>query len=167
MPLPDETTQTLRRNAFSIFEVLCLLDNGERTQFLQLENLHKAYTVELIERPRVLTNYDEPFRKVRLSSPLPTRDLHASGCTQITLVHSILSSYSNYNTTSSTCSSKRSPGAPLFYLPSAAPVLSSPCSSNPHPSSRRRPKSSLHRSSNSLLGRLTPVSLGLGGWGCL
>ena len=121
MPLPDETTQTLRRNAFSIFEVLCLLDNGERTQFLQLENLHKAYTVELIERPRVLTNYDEPFRKVRLSSPLPTRDLHASGCTQITLVHSILSSYSNYNTTSSTCSSKRSPGAPLFYLPSRHP----------------------------------------------
>ena len=169
IPLPDEMTQALRRNAFSIFEVLCLLDNGERTQFLQLENLHKATTVELVERPRILTNYHQPFRKVRLTSPLPTRDLYTSNCIQITLFHSILSSYSNYDTTSSTCSSKRSPDAPqppLFRLPSAAPVLPSPRSSNSPPSSRRRPKSSLHRSSNSLLGRLTPFGLGLGGCAC-
>ena len=60
MPLPDETTQTLRRNGFSIFEVPCLLDNGERTKFLQLENLHKASTVELIERPRGARTHELP-----------------------------------------------------------------------------------------------------------
>jgi Guanine nucleotide exchange factor in Golgi transport N-terminal len=49
---------------------------------------------------------------VCLSSPLPTiRDLYANNsCSQITVVfsHSIPSSYSYYNTTSSPCSSKLS-----------------------------------------------------------
>ena len=64
--LPDGTTQTLgpaARDAFAIFEDLCLLGNGERPQFLQLEYLHKTFALELIES--VLTNYRDLFRKVR------------------------------------------------------------------------------------------------------
>ena len=64
--LPDGTTQTLgpaARDAFAIFEDLCLLGNGERPQFLQLEYLHKTFALELIES--VLTNYHDLFRKVR------------------------------------------------------------------------------------------------------
>jgi hypothetical protein len=85
--LPDGTTQALgpaARDAFAIFEDLCLLGNGERPQFLQLEYLHKTFALELIES--VLTNYHELFRKVCLSSPLPIRDLYASSCPQITLM---------------------------------------------------------------------------------
>ena len=70
--LPDGTTQALgpaARDAFAIFEDLCLLGNGERPQFLQLEYLHKTFALELIES--VLTNYHELFRNVRLPSPLP------------------------------------------------------------------------------------------------
>ncbi|KAI9435094.1 hypothetical protein H4582DRAFT_1817945 [Lactarius indigo] len=62
--LPDGTTQTLglaARDAFAIFEDLCLLGNGERPQFLQLEYLHKTFALELIES--VLTNYHDLFRK--------------------------------------------------------------------------------------------------------
>ncbi|KAI0300723.1 hypothetical protein B0F90DRAFT_1722805 [Multifurca ochricompacta] len=62
--LPDGTTQTLgpaARDTFVIFEDLCLLGNGERPQFLQLEYLHKTFALELIES--VLTNYHELFRK--------------------------------------------------------------------------------------------------------
>lgn len=64
--LPDGTIQTLgpaARDAFAIFEDLCLLGNGERPQFLQLEYLHKTFALELIES--VLTNYHDLFRKVR------------------------------------------------------------------------------------------------------
>ena len=67
--LPDGTTQSLgpaARDAFAIFEDLCLLGNGERPQFLQLEYLHKTFALELIES--VLTNYHELFRKVRVFS---------------------------------------------------------------------------------------------------
>ena len=63
--------------------------------------------------------------------------------------------------------SKRSLSAPLFRLPSAAPVLPSPRSSNSPHSPTQRPTSSSHRSSKSLLATLTQVSLGLGGRGCL
>jgi hypothetical protein len=42
-------------------------------------------------------------------------------------------------------------------------VLFSSCLSNSPPISRRRPKSFSHCSSNSLVARLTSVSLGLGG----
>ncbi|KAH9169937.1 hypothetical protein EDB89DRAFT_1853941 [Lactarius sanguifluus] len=62
--LPDGTTQPLglaARDAFAIFEDLCLLGNGERPQFLQLEYLHKTFALELIES--VLTNYHDLFRK--------------------------------------------------------------------------------------------------------
>jgi Guanine nucleotide exchange factor in Golgi transport N-terminal len=81
--LPDGSTEALgpaARDAFAIFEDLCLLGNGERPQFLQLEYLHKTFALELIES--VLTNYHELFRKVCLFSPLPIRDLYASSCPQ-------------------------------------------------------------------------------------
>jgi hypothetical protein len=64
--LPDGNTQTLgpaARDAFAIFEDLCLLGNGERPQFLQLDHLHKTFALELIES--VLTNYHDLFHKVR------------------------------------------------------------------------------------------------------
>jgi len=71
LTLPDGTTQSLgpaARDTFSIFEDLCLLGNGERPPFLQLEYLHKTFGLELIEG--VLTNHHELFRKARVSSNL-------------------------------------------------------------------------------------------------
>jgi hypothetical protein len=70
---PDGTTPALgraARDAFAIFEDLCLLGNGERPQFLQLEYLHKTFAREdLIES--VLTNYHELFRKSLLPTTHP------------------------------------------------------------------------------------------------
>jgi hypothetical protein len=63
--LPDGTTKSLRpsaRDAFSVFEDLCLLANSEKPHFLKLEFLHKTFALELIES--VLTNYHDLFRKV-------------------------------------------------------------------------------------------------------
>jgi hypothetical protein len=63
--LPDGTTKLLgpsAQDAFSVFEDLCLLTNGEKPNFLKLEFLHKTFALELIES--VLTNYHELFRKV-------------------------------------------------------------------------------------------------------
>ncbi|KAI0268586.1 hypothetical protein BGY98DRAFT_327030 [Russula aff. rugulosa BPL654] len=57
------------------------------------------------------------------------------------------------------CSSRRTPSAPLFRLPSAAPVMFPSCSSNSPPSSGRRPKSSSHYSSISFMTRLTLLTL--------
>jgi hypothetical protein len=76
------------------------------------------------------------------SYPPSSTYLYASSCPH---VHSIPSSHSYYITTSSPCSSKRSPSIPHSRLPSAALVLSSSCSNNSPPSSRRRPKSSPQR----------------------
>ncbi|KAJ3501198.1 hypothetical protein NLJ89_g9448 [Agrocybe chaxingu] len=62
--LPDGTTKHLgpsAKDAFSVFEDLCLLANGEKPHFLKLEFLHKTFALELIES--VLTNYHELFRK--------------------------------------------------------------------------------------------------------
>lgn len=63
--LPDGTTKFLgpsARDAFSVFEDLCLLANSEKPHFLKLEFLHKTFALELIES--VLTNYHDLFRKV-------------------------------------------------------------------------------------------------------
>lgn len=63
--LPDGTVAHLppsARDAFSVFEDLCLLANSERAKFLKLESLPKTFALELIES--VLTNYHELFRKV-------------------------------------------------------------------------------------------------------
>jgi hypothetical protein len=63
--LPDGTTKTLgpsSRDAYAVFEDLCLLANSEKPQFLKLEFLHKTFALELIES--VLTNYHDLFRKV-------------------------------------------------------------------------------------------------------
>jgi hypothetical protein len=51
MALQDRTTQALdpaARDAFAVFEDLCLLGNIERPQFLQLEYLYKTFALELI-----------------------------------------------------------------------------------------------------------------------
>lgn len=63
--LPDGTTISVgpsARDAFSVFEDLCLLANSEKPHFLKLEFLHKTFALELIES--VLTNYHDLFRKV-------------------------------------------------------------------------------------------------------
>lgn len=68
--LPNGTTKTLgpsARDAFSVFEDLCLLANAEKPTFLKLEFLRKTFALELIES--VLTNYHDLFRKVSDISP--------------------------------------------------------------------------------------------------
>jgi len=68
--LPDGSTKALRpsaKDAFSVFEDLCLLAISERLNFLKLDSLHKTFALELIEC--VLTNYHELFRKASLSIP--------------------------------------------------------------------------------------------------
>ena len=63
--LPNGTSKALSpsaRDAFAVFEDLCLLANSERPHFLKLEFLHKTFALELIES--VLTNYHDLFRKV-------------------------------------------------------------------------------------------------------
>jgi hypothetical protein len=54
------------RDAFSVFEDLCLLANSEKPLFLKLESLPKTFALELIES--VLTNYHALFRTVRTSA---------------------------------------------------------------------------------------------------
>jgi len=63
--LPDGTSKKLgpsAKDAYSVFEDLCLLANSEKPHFLKLEFLHKTFALELVES--VLTNYHELFRKV-------------------------------------------------------------------------------------------------------
>lgn len=63
--LPDGRTLAMgpsTRDAFAVFEDLCLLTNGDRPNFLKLDYLHKTFALELIES--VLTNYHDAFRKV-------------------------------------------------------------------------------------------------------
>jgi len=67
--LPDGSTRALRpcaKDAFSVFEDLCLLANSEKPHSLKLDYLHKTFALELIES--VLTNYHELFRKASLPS---------------------------------------------------------------------------------------------------
>ncbi|KAG2129622.1 hypothetical protein DEU56DRAFT_741289 [Suillus clintonianus] len=67
--LPDGSTQALgpcAKDAFSVFEDLCLLANSEKPNFLKLDYLHKTFALELIES--VLTNYHELFRKATHSN---------------------------------------------------------------------------------------------------
>jgi hypothetical protein len=66
--LPNGETVSLLpsvKDAFSVFEDLCLLTNRERPHFLKLESLPKTFSLELIES--VLTNYHELFRQVSKS----------------------------------------------------------------------------------------------------
>jgi hypothetical protein len=63
--LPDGTNKALgpsARDAYSVFEDLCLLANAEKPHFLRLDFLHKTFALELIES--VLTNYHGLFQKV-------------------------------------------------------------------------------------------------------
>ncbi|KAG1875783.1 hypothetical protein F4604DRAFT_1903720 [Suillus subluteus] len=62
--LPDGSTKVLgpcAKDAFSVFEDLCLLAISEKLNFLKLDYLHKTFALELIES--VLTSYHELFRK--------------------------------------------------------------------------------------------------------
>ncbi|KAK7030884.1 Endocytosis and vacuole integrity protein [Paramarasmius palmivorus] len=62
--LPDGSTISLgpsAKDAYSVFEDLCLLANSEKPNFLRLEFLHKTFALELIES--VLTNYHGLFKK--------------------------------------------------------------------------------------------------------
>jgi len=67
-PAPQRAT----RDAFVIFEDICMLGSGERPQFLHLKYLHKTFSLDLIES--VLTNYLEVFCKVRV----PSSSFHTS-----------------------------------------------------------------------------------------
>lgn len=65
--LPNGETKSLgpsARDAYAVFEDLCLLANAERPHFLKLDVLRKTFALELIES--VLTNYHDLFRKVDL-----------------------------------------------------------------------------------------------------
>lgn len=67
--LPDGSTRALgpcAKDAFSVFEDLCLLANSEKPHSLKLDYLHKTFALELIES--VLTNYHELFRTASCSS---------------------------------------------------------------------------------------------------
>jgi hypothetical protein len=64
--LPDGTSVSLRpcaRDAYAVFEDLCLLANSERPNYLKLDALPKTFALELIES--VVTNHHEVFRTVR------------------------------------------------------------------------------------------------------
>ncbi|OJA16090.1 hypothetical protein AZE42_05646 [Rhizopogon vesiculosus] len=80
--LPDGTTRALgpcAKDAFSVFEDLCLLANSEKPHSLKLDYLHKTFALELIES--VLTNYHELFRKASCSvtlSELLSHVLHST-----------------------------------------------------------------------------------------
>jgi hypothetical protein len=65
--LPDGTSVALgpsARDAFAVFEDLCLLANSEKPNYLNLDSLPKTFALELIES--VVTNYHDLFRKVCL-----------------------------------------------------------------------------------------------------
>lgn len=98
--LPDGTTKTLgpaARDAFSVFEDLCLLANSEKPHFLKLQFLHKTFALELIES--VLTNYHDLFRKVSLQTS------HAPRYSFLSSIQSLLCFY---NTISVRCYIKHS-----------------------------------------------------------
>jgi Guanine nucleotide exchange factor in Golgi transport N-terminal len=92
--LPDGTTQALSptaRVAFAIFEDLCLLGNGEHPQFLQLEYLHKTFTLELIKSV-VLTKLPRTLRKMSLLPFTHPRPVYQQLSSNHSHVHSIPSS---------------------------------------------------------------------------
>lgn len=77
--LPNGDTKSLSpsaRDAFAVFEDLCLLANGEKPLFLKLEFLRKTFALELIES--VLTNYHDLYRKVRPHNTNLLQILHLS-----------------------------------------------------------------------------------------
>ena len=65
--LPNGTSKALgpsARDAFAVFEDLCLLASSEKSNFLKLDFLNKTFALELIEN--VSTNYHALFQKVSL-----------------------------------------------------------------------------------------------------
>ena len=108
--LPDRTTQALDpavRDAFAVFEDICLLDNGESPQFLHLEYPHKTFCSRA-DRERS----HELRRALVFTYPRPVCQLELSS--NHSHVHGIPSSCSNQNTTSSPAPQKHSePAFPL------------------------------------------------------
>ena len=137
--LPDGTTQTLgpaTSDTFAIFEDLCLLGNGERPQFLELDYLHKTFALELIES--VLTNYHDLFRKARVIL------LSSFFCKyQSNLTCSIPNYCSSCGTTSPRFSLKRCRSALVFHSRFVALASSFSFSNNFPPNSRQNLKYSL------------------------
>ena len=86
------------RDAFLVFEDLCLLTSGEKPTFLKLELLHKTFALELIES--ILTNRHELFRKVSI---IILSVVHAHFC------NSTQNLYFSCNITSVLCSTNLYP----------------------------------------------------------
>ena len=53
------------RDAYWVFEDICLLINGESPSFLKLQSLPRTFGLELVES--VLSDFSQVFRKVRHS----------------------------------------------------------------------------------------------------
>lgn len=71
--LPDGSVVQLHpsaKDAFCVFEDLCLLASSEKAKFLKLQALPKTFGLELIES--VLTNYHALFRDVGILSSAPS-----------------------------------------------------------------------------------------------
>ena len=89
------------RDAFAIFDDLCLLGNGDHPQYLQLEYLRIIFAVRLIES--VLTNYHKS--STRCVSLL----VHAhTSCPPITVIYKACRALALSTTPSSHCPSERS-----------------------------------------------------------
>jgi Guanine nucleotide exchange factor in Golgi transport N-terminal len=151
-------------DAFAIFEDLCLLGTRERPQFLQLDYLHKTFSLEVNES--VFTNYHQPTlpQGVSLLSFTHPRLVCHELSSNHSHVHRISSSYSNYNTASSPAAQNPLRALRFLDCPPRHTCFFPSCLSNLPPCSERRPKPSSHHSSNSLVAKLTPVSLGLPWW---
>ena len=83
------------RDAFAVFEDLCLLVNSDKPRFLKLQSLPKTFGLELVES--VLTNYHALFRNVsvyhyhQLRSSLTSTSTASriSHCTSTSLVSDV------------------------------------------------------------------------------
>lgn len=133
--LPNGTTKALSpsaRDAFAVFEDLCLLANAEKPMFLKLESLRKTFALELIES--VLTNYHDLYRKVNK---------------YIIFVHSLSHRWSSiqsfsysYNITYAPCSSKPFLTGRIFRSRFVPPGSCSCCSNSFHSSLEQKQKCS-------------------------
>ena len=158
-------TQALRptaQGAFAIFE------GGERPRFIQLERLHKTFVaLELITS--VLTNYNQLFCKVCLSSFLPIRDLYASSCLQITLMFTAFRALTLITTPpfrlapQNALRALRFPACPPRHP--SCPPLAQAVLLRARGGRRSQPQILIKQASNSLAVSI-PVSLSLGGRGC-
>lgn len=133
--LPDGSKKELgpsARDAYAVFEDLCLLANAEKPHFLNLDYLHKTFALELIES--VLTNYHDLFRVVCSNFFLSPTFTYAT--------FSIPSCFCYFNITSARSFSSHSLTDQFSLLLFARLVLYFCCSSNSLWSFILRPKCS-------------------------